>query len=150
MKFVEEETVDLITMSESWERPYETLETVIEIENFKVISKVHQRIGRGGRPAILVNTQKFVAENLTNTLVNIPWGLEIVWAVLTPKNVTNSCEVQKIVVASIYCKPNSRKKTLLLDHIAQVYNFLCSKYKQARYSSRSCGARVRGRPCKGG
>ena len=117
-------------MSESWERADETLENVIEIENYKVISNVHQRTGRGGRPAIIVNTKKFVVENLTNTLVSIPWGLEIVWALLTPRNVTNSCEVQKIAVASIYCKPNSRKKTLLLDHIAQVYNFLCTKYKK--------------------
>ena len=78
MNFVKEEMVDLITMSESWERADQTLETVIEIENFKVISNVHQRTGRGGRPAIIVNTHKYAVENLTNTCVNIPWGLEIV------------------------------------------------------------------------
>ena len=33
-------------------------------------------------------------------------------------------------MASVYCKPYSRKKTLLLDHIAQVYNLLSSKYKK--------------------
>ena len=128
--FVKEETVDLICMSESWEREDQTLDTVIEIENFQVISNVHQRCGKGGRPAIIVNTEKFTVENLTNTAINIPWGLEIVWAVITPKNVTNTSDVQKIVVASVYCKPDSRKKTLLLDHIAQVYNLLCSKYKR--------------------
>ena len=94
VNFVKEEMVDLITMSESWERADQTRKTVIEIENFKVISNVHQRTGRGGRPAIIVNTHKYAVENLTNTCVNIPWGLEIVWAVLTPKNVTNSSEVQ--------------------------------------------------------
>ena len=37
-------------MSESWEREDLTLEEVIEIEDFKVISNVHQRKGKGGRP----------------------------------------------------------------------------------------------------
>ena len=106
------------------------METIIKIDDYKVISNVHQRKGRGGRPAIIVNSRKYVIENLTNTAVNIPWGVEIVWAVLTPKDVTNNSEVKKIVVASVYCKPGSRKKTLLLDHIAQVYNLLCSKYKR--------------------
>ena len=49
---------------------------------------------------------------------------------LTPKNATSINDVQKIIVASVYCKPRSRKKTILLDHIAQVYNLYCSKYKR--------------------
>ena len=128
--FVKEEIVDLICMSESFEREDLPLEELIKIENFRVISNVHQRKGKGGRPAIIVNTQKYEVDNLTNTIISIPWGLEIVWAVLTPKSVTNTSEIQKIIVASIYCKPKSKKKTLLLDHIAQTYNFLCSKYKR--------------------
>ena len=128
--FVKEEELDLICMSESWEREDLTLQEVIEIENFQVISNVHQRKGHGGRPAIIANAKKFNIENLTNTEINIPWGVEIVWAVLTPKNVTNSSKIQKIVVASVYCKPDSRKKTALLDHIAEVYNSLSAKYKK--------------------
>ena len=128
--FVREEELDLICMSESWEREDLTLEEVIEIEDFKVISNVHQRKGKGGRPAIIANTKNFDVENLTNTEINIPWGVEIVWAVLTPRNVTNASKIQKIVVASVYCKPDSRKKSLLLDHIAQVYNILSAKYNR--------------------
>ena len=94
--FIKEETVDLICISESWERENATLETIIEIDDYKVISNVHQRKGRGGRPAIIVNSRKYVIENLTNTSVNIPWGVEIVWAVLTPKDVTNNSEVNPI------------------------------------------------------
>ena len=130
MTFVNEEVLDLICMSESFERPDKPLDSVIDLENFKIISSVHQRKGKGGRPAIFVNTNKYEVENLTNTSVSIPWGVEIVWAALTPKNVTNSSEVQKIIVASIYSKPNSKKKTILLDHIAQVYNLFCTKYKK--------------------
>ena len=32
------------------------------------------------------------------------------------------------MVGSLYCKPNSRKKTALLDHIAEVYQIMNSKY----------------------
>ena len=128
--FVEEESIQLICISESWERKDLTLDNLIKIDGFKVISNVHQRQGKGGRPAIIANTEIYNVENLTNTCINIPWGVEAVWAVLTPKSVTNASKIQKIVVGSIYCKPNSKKKTLLLDHIAQVYSQLSSKYKK--------------------
>ena len=56
-------------------------------------------------------------------------SVEAVWAVLTPKNVSNASKIQKIVVGSIYSKPDSRKKSVLLDHVSGVYNLLCSKYR---------------------
>ena len=117
-------------MSESWERENLTLENVIKIHDFKVISNVFQRKGNGGRPAIIVNSKKYLVEDLTQTVVSIPWGVEAVWAVLTPKNVDNSSNIQKIVVASLYSKPDSRKKSLLLDHISQVFNQMCAKFKK--------------------
>ena len=128
--FVDEENIDLACLSESWERENLTLENVINIENFKVISNVSQRSGSGGRPAIIVNTQKYQVENLTQSIVSIPWGVEAVWAVLTPKNVSNDSKIQKIVVGSIYSKPDSRKKSILLDYIAQVYSQMNTKYKK--------------------
>ena len=128
--FVKEEEVDIICMSESWERENLTLDEVIEIDDYRIISNVFQRKGKGGRPAIIANTKQFIVEDLTNTVVDIPWGVEAVWAALTPKNVNNASNIQKIIVASIYCKPDSRKKTLLLDHIAQAYSLLSSKYKK--------------------
>ena len=128
--FVKEEDVDVTCISESWEREDFSLHELIKLDDVEIVSNVHQRKGTGGRPAIIVNKNKFCVENLTNTTVNIPWGVEVVWAVLTPKNVTNASSIQKIVVASIYCKPDSRKKTALLDHIAQVYNLLSSRYKK--------------------
>ena len=128
--FVKEEEIDLTCMSESWEREEKTLDKVIELDDYSIISNVFQRRGTGGRPAIIVNSKKFLVENLTQSAVSIPWGVEAVWAVLTPRNVTNASRIQKIVVGSIYSKPDSRKKSLLLDHISQVYNQLCSKYKK--------------------
>ena len=117
-------------MSESWERENKPLDEVIKIDDFQVISNVHQRKGNGGRPAIIVNSKKYHVENLTQTVVSIPWEVEVVWAVITPKNVNNSSKIQKIVIGSIYSKPHSRKKSVLLDHISQVYGQLCSKYKK--------------------
>ena len=70
--FVKEEELDLICMSERWEREELTLQEVIEIEDFTVISNVHQRRGKGGRPAIIANSKKFDVENLTNTEISIP------------------------------------------------------------------------------
>ena len=126
--FVQEEEVDLICMSESWEREELTLNEVIKLDDHVIISNVHQRKGVGGRPAIIANTKKYNVENLTQSTVPIPWGVEAVWAVLTPRNVTNASKVQKIVVCSLYSKPDNRKTSLLHDHIFQVYNQLCSKY----------------------
>ena len=128
--FVEEENVDLICMSESWEREELTLDELIKIDDFSIISNVYQRKGKGGRPAIFANTRKFHVENLTQSTISIPWGVEVVWAILTPKNVSNVSKIQKIVVGSIYSKPDSRKKSLLLDHISEVYHLLSSKYRK--------------------
>ena len=126
--FVQEQKVDLACISESWEREGSTLSDIISIDGFEIISNVFQRRGIGGRPAIIVDGRKFLVENLTQTMISIPWGVEAVWALLTPKNSTNASKIQKIAVGSIYCKPKSRKKSLLLDHIAQVYNQVSSKF----------------------
>ena len=120
--FVKEEQIDLITISESWEREELTLDDLIKIDGYSIISNVHQRKGKGGRPAIIANSSKYNIENLTQNLVKIPWGVEMVWAVLTPKNASNNSKIQKIVVGSIYSKPDSRKKSVLLEHIAEVYH----------------------------
>ena len=130
---VKELKVDLLFMSESWERENLTLDNIIKLENYQVISNVHQRTGRGGRPALIINDRKYHVENLTNTLISIPWGVEITWAMLTPKQVTPRSIVKKIAVASIYSKPNSVKKTLLLDHIAACYHLLNSKYQSGLF-----------------
>ena len=50
--------------------------------------------------------------------------MEMVWAVITPLVITSDSNIQKIVLGSLYSKPNSHKKTALLDHIAEVYQLL--------------------------
>ena len=128
-QLVTELSVDLIFMSESWERESLTLDQIIDLDNYQVISNVHQRHVVGGRPALIVKNEKYHVENLTNRLIDIPFGVEITWGLLTPKQLTSSSLIKKIAVASIYSKPDSRKKTLLLDHIAETYHMLNSKYQ---------------------
>ena len=125
---VTEHEIDLVCMSESWERENLTLDQIIQLEDHCVISNVHQRRGIGGRPAIIVNNKKYNVQNLTQTMVSIPWGVEAVWCLVSPKEMSNDSIVKKIAVASIYSKPDSRKKSVLLDHISETYNMLCSKY----------------------
>jgi hypothetical protein len=72
--FVEQEEVDLLLMSESWERDNLTLDQIIKLENHTIISNVSQRRGKGGRPAIFANNKKYEVQIITNTLIQIPWG----------------------------------------------------------------------------
>ena len=133
--FLKEEDIDLCLISESWERPNEPLDTVIKIKDFCIISNPHQRAASisGGRPAILVNTEKFIVDNINQSLVSIPWGVEATWCLLSPKNSSNSNLIKKIAVCSFYCKPGSRKKTQLLDHIAQTFHLLSAKFPDGLY-----------------
>ena len=128
--FIEQENIDVAFISESWENENETLEDIIDIENFKIIANVSQRNGRGGRPALVINQEKYLIKNLTNTTIHVPWGVEAVWALLTPKNITHDSKIQKIVCCAIYSKPSSKHKTSLLDHISDAYNVLSTKYSR--------------------
>ena len=92
--FIKEEQVDLLLISESWEREKLRLDEIIKLDDHSLISNVSQRSGVGGRPAIFANNKKYDVQNITNTLVQIPWGVEAVWCILTPKNVTNDSQIQ--------------------------------------------------------
>ena len=63
---------------------------------------------KGGRPALVINNSKYKIHDLTNTVVQLPWGVEVTWALITPKNVTNDIMIQNIVLGCIYCKPKSK------------------------------------------
>ena len=118
----------MLFISESHDRENKRLEEHFDLENFKVISNIYQRQEKGGRPALIVNTEKYNVQDITNTLVQLPWGVEVTWAILTPKNVSSDSTIQNIVLGSVYSKPNSKKKKATLDHIAETYNFLNAKF----------------------
>ena len=126
--FVEEEAIDVVFLSESWERENLPLDEIINLEDHTVVSNVHQRTGMGGRPAIIANNKKIHVQNLKNTVIQIPWGVEAVWCILTPKNISHDSKIQKLACCALYSKPNSKKKSLLLDHISDAFNILSTKY----------------------
>ena len=128
--FVEEHEIDVTIMSETWEREGISLESLLKTDETEVISNYSQRKEKGGRPAIIVKKDKFFIQDLTNTELEIPWGVEAVWALLTPKIVTNASKIKRIVIGSIYSKPQSKKKSVLLDHISSVFNQMSVKYSQ--------------------
>ena len=115
-------------MSESWEREHLKLEDIIHLENHTVISNVYQRTGKGGRPALVVNKNKYFVQDITNTLVSVKWGVEAVWCLVTPKNVTKESKVQKIACAALYSKPGYKHKSDLLDHLSEAFNILNTKF----------------------
>ena len=126
--FIEQENIDIAFISETWEKENEKLEEIINIENYQIVANVSQRHGRGGRPAIVINKDKYLVNDLTNKSIQVPWRVVAVWAVITPKNLTHDSKIQKIVCCSIYSKPSSEHKVQLLDHISDAYNILSTKF----------------------
>jgi hypothetical protein len=88
--FIDEENVDVSFISESHDRENKRLEEHFKLEGYKVISNLYQRQGKGGRPALIVNENKYNVEDLTNTVIQIPWGVEVTYAVITPKITSQS------------------------------------------------------------
>ena len=121
-------------MSESWERPDEPLNELIQIENYKVITNVLQRTNRGGKPALIINQNKFHIKEICPTLITVPVGVEAVWALLKPKVKFHVKNINYIAVCSYYFSgQNPESKDLLYDHMAEAYNFLKSKYKNIHF-----------------
>ena len=117
-------------MSKSWERKNKTLEKIIQLDNIKVISNVFQCKEKGRRPAVIINANKYNVQDLTNKLIQVKWGVEAVWALLTPKTLSQNSKIQHIACASIYSKPNSKSKSEMYDHITEAFHILNSKYQR--------------------
>ena len=107
----------VVFISESWEREEQLLEELLVIPDYKIISnpKVRPVETRGGRPALMINTRQYAAQAISEEEVKIPQDVEIIWVLLTPKN--NMFPIKKILLASIYSKPNSRKKTIQWNNV---------------------------------
>ena len=71
------------------------LNQILNLEDFEIISNVNPRKNPGGRPALIVNKIEYQIENITNLLIQIPWVVEAVWAILTPKNASNDSGIKR-------------------------------------------------------
>ena len=116
-----------VCVSESWGTEEHRIEKIFDFDDdYAVISNPFVRRGRVGRPAIIVKKERL---NVDNPNITCPWGTECVWAVVTPKGPTSMSKIQKIVVCSFYSPPGSRKKSVLLDQISEVYHLMSAKYQ---------------------
>ena len=82
----------------------------------------------GGGCAILVNKRNWLSDHLEDIIV--PQGLEVVWVKVAPKN---KCDLKLLIVCSIYSKPNSRKKSILSDHVSMNYHLLKMRFPEAKF-----------------
>ena len=59
-RFIEEENIDVVFISETHERENKRLEDHIKLDTHTIISNLHQRQAKekGGRPALVVNRYK--------------------------------------------------------------------------------------------
>ena len=82
----------------------------------------------GGGCALLVNSRNWLSDQLDDIL--IPQGLEIVWIKVAPKH---KSQLNVLIVCGLYSKPNSRKKSILSDHISMNYYLLKMKFPKAKF-----------------
>ena len=128
-----ERKIDCGFLQEIWENAdnkvhqYE-IEKMLEMSGLKYMSCSRPPNSKGvcyGGAAIVVNLEKFSCEKLK---VNIPNNLEVVWALLKPKNL--SAKFKKIIVCSFYSPPSKKRNSKMADYIVSTLQMLCSKYPQ--------------------
>ena len=116
-------------MSESWQRDDLSLSQLLDLEDYMVICNVKQREFRGGKPALIIRTDKYNVKPLCPDVITVPVGVEAVWALISPKTRNPRNRINQIAVCSMYYRgPKSTKKKELFDHIAESYNVLIAKY----------------------
>ena len=111
---VEQYEADIVFMTETWERKNLRLEDIINLENYKIVTEVKQRDGIGGKTALFISEDKYHIRLLCPDIITVPIGVEVVWSLVTSKSTGAHSDFRSIAIATIYCKPRSRKKTCLL------------------------------------
>ena len=80
--FIKEKNIQISYISESWQRENYALSDLLselKPEDYTIISNLYQRKGKGGRPIIIIKNDKYYIEDLTQSVVSVPWGCEVVW-----------------------------------------------------------------------
>jgi hypothetical protein len=79
----------------------------------------------GGGVAIVYNEEHFTVEEAD---VEVPEGIEAVWAILTPKNPEIET-VKKVLVGGIYISPRSQYKQQTVEHIIETMHSVQSQHE---------------------
>ena len=128
---MDERAVDIAFLTEVWEKlenkkHQSKLEQLLEIEGVKYISTPRPGAKRGGGAAIAVRLDKFL---ITKLNILIPNGLEVVWGLLKPKEISG--QITKIISCCFYSPPRSKKRSALVDHITLTLQNLLSIHPNA-------------------
>ena len=119
--------IEIALISETWERQEMSLESLLNLQKYKVISykRPKRKANRqpGGGAAIVYDDDRFIVFKID---VSTPPGVEIVWALVKPKEIVGN--VNKIAIASVYISPSSVYKTKTIDHIIQSIHLLKSQH----------------------
>ena len=122
--FINELGIELSIVSETWEREEMSLETLLKLDNHKIISykrtKTKASKQPGGGCALIYSEERF---NVSQLSVLVPKG---VWALVQPKN--ENTKFKKIAVCSLYVSPSSKFKTKTIDHIVETIHLLRSQH----------------------
>ena len=126
---IEQYKCDICCISESWERDSLTLNELIQIENFRIVTNVKQRNGRGGKPAIIINESKYLIKELCPYEITVPINVEAVWVLINCKNYRKNTQIKNIIVCSYYyAGPHAASKDALYDNMIESISYLSAKY----------------------
>ena len=118
--------IEIAIVSETWERERESLETLLKLQNYKIISYKRQKRKAnkkpGGGAGIIYNENRFEISKLE---VPVPSGVEAAWSLVKPKE---ESKIKKIAVCSLYVSPTSKFKTKTIDHLVETIHLLRSQH----------------------
>ena len=108
---MEQLELDLCTMSESGDRENLGLEDIIQMEGYQIVKNVHQRTGKGGKPALIIKKEKYHIKELCPTLFTVPPSVEATWALLTPKiQVNRNVKYIAVCCLCLLCKTHKKER----------------------------------------
>ena len=107
------------------------VEDMLEMDGLKYISCGSRPSGkRGGGVAILIDSTQLNIEKLH---VHVPNNLEVLWAIVRPKELPPGSKFKEYVVCSFYSPPSSRKNRKLLDHLISTTHALMARFPTAAF-----------------
>jgi hypothetical protein len=93
---MEQLSVGVCFISESWDRESLGIEDAIAIEGYRVIKNVLQRKRKGGKPALVISESNYLIKELCPDVITVPSNIEAVWALLTPKSGGSKSNIRHI------------------------------------------------------
>ena len=102
------------------------LKELFEMKGLLYISTPRPGLKRGGGVAIVADPTRFLLSKLS---VSNPQQLEVVWGLLKPKVITG--QITKVICCAFYSPPRSKKKTKLIEHLANTLQDLLLEHPGA-------------------